>query len=119
MFIFIIFNQKYARFDGSDDDDDRTSIDAEEGIVRDEFFHDNFIDGSAKNDHDQDFATNRLTNVTGDLQKALLDKPMYEYLGYCSEPKNFVPDSFDNIEYDFDEFGGFVKRIGKLNRDLK
>lgn len=72
------FIQKYARFDGSDDDDDRTSIDAEEGIVRDEFFHDNFIDGSAKNDQDQDFATYRLTNVTGYLQRALLDKPMYE-----------------------------------------
>ena len=72
------FIQKYARVDGSDDGDGRTSIDAEEGIVRDEFFHDNFIDGSSKIDQDQDFATYRLTNVTGDLQKALLDKPMYE-----------------------------------------
>ena len=72
------FIQKYARVDASDDGDDRMSVDAEEGIVRDEFVHDNFFDGSAKNDQDQDFATYRLTNVTGYLQKALLDKPMYE-----------------------------------------
>ena len=33
------------------------------------------------------------------------------YLGCCSNPENFVTDSFENIEYDFDEFVGLKKGL--------
>ena len=103
------FIQKYERIDGSHYDDDEMLTDAEGSVVRDEFVDDNFMDGSPQNDQDQDLKTYRLTNVTRDLQETLPDQSMY--LGYCSNPENFVTDSFENIEYDFDEFVGLKKGL--------
>ena len=108
------FIQKYARVNRSDEDDDRMSTDGEDGVVRDEFVDDSFIDDSAENDQDQDLATYRLTNVTRGLQEAVMDQSMYKYPGYCYDPENFAPDSFDNIEYDLDDFMEFEKRSKKF-----
>ena len=105
------FIQKYERVDGSHYDDDEMLTDAEGSVVRDEFVDDNFMDGSPQNGQNQDLRTYRLTNVTRDLQKTLPDQSVYEYSGYCSSPENFVPDSFEDIEYDFDEFVGLKKGL--------
>ena len=69
------------------------------------------MDGSPQNHQDQDLRAYGLTNVTRDLQKTLSDQSMYEYSGYCSNLENFVPDSFEDIEYDFDEFVGLKKGL--------
>ena len=105
------FIQKYERVDGSHYDDDEMLTDAEGSVVRDEFVDDNFMDGSPQNHQDQDLRAYGLTNVTRDLQKTLSDQSMYEYSGYCSNLENFVPDSFEDIEYDFDEFVGLKKGL--------
>ena len=40
-------------------------------------------------------------------------------LGGCSDPKNFVSDHGEEIEYEIDEFDGFKNRIKKITPDLK
>lgn len=64
-FIVIIFNQwnlfKNMKVDRSHDNDDEMLTDGEDGVVRYEFFDDNFMDGSPQNDQDQCLTTYRLT----------------------------------------------------------
>ena len=48
-------------------------------------------------------------NVTRDLQDALADCSMAEELDLvCSNPKNFVPDCFDEIEREYGDFKIFM-----------
>ena len=61
----------------------------------------------------------RLINVSRDLQEALRDHSMSAELGECSDPDNFVSDCVDEVEYEYDEFKGFQKRIEKFVKYLK
>ena len=47
------------------------------------------------------------------------DLSIGENLGPCSDPKYFVPDYFDDAEYEFDEFKNFEKRIKNFRDGLK
>ena len=49
------------KVDRSHDNDDEMLTDGEDGVVRYEFFDDNFMDGSPQNDQDQCLTTYRLT----------------------------------------------------------
>ena len=44
---------------------------------------------------------------------------MTEYLGECSTSKNVVPDCLDEMEYEYDNFDGFEKRIEYSQTILK
>ena len=37
----------------------------------------------------------------------------------CSDPENFVPDCVEEIDYKFDKFNNFEKRIQKFKQDLQ
>ena len=37
----------------------------------------------------------------------------------CSDTENFVSDCFDDIDYEYETFPGFEKRIEKFEKDLK
>ena len=58
-------------------------------------------------------------NVTRDLQEAIRDHSTSAELGKCSDPENFVPDFADEVEYEYDEFKGFQKRIEKFAKHWK
>ena len=47
------------------------------------------------------------------------DLSIGEDLGACSNPKNFIPDYFDDAEYEFDEIKNFEKRIKNFMDGLK
>ena len=82
-------------------------------------FDDDFID-SETNFQDQDQPSNyRLMNVTRDQQEVEGDQSMTSYHGACSDPENYVPNCLDEIEYDYNRFDSFEKRIGKYISDLK
>ena len=37
----------------------------------------------------------------------------------CSDPENFVPNYFHDVDYDYDTFAAFGKRVEKFKKDLK
>ena len=79
---------------------------------------DNFIDDETEF-QDQGLSDYRLRNIIRDQQETLQDLSIGEDLSACSNPKNFVPDYFDNAEYEFDEFKNFEKRIKNFRDGLK
>ena len=59
-------------------------------------------------------------NVTRDLQEAMQDRSMAPELNLVSSDlENFVSDYIDEIEYEYNEFSRFEKRILKFEQDLK
>ena len=70
------------------------------------------------NFQDQEPSNHRLLNVTRDLQEAINCHSIYGD-DECSDPKNFVPDCIEEIEYEFDNFEFFEKRIEKFEQDLQ
>ena len=94
------FIQKYARVDDLDEDDI-----AEEDEVRRQSDND-FIDDNEI--QDQDPSDYRIKNITRDLQEVLQDKEMWI--------ENYVPNCYDEVEYDYDDFNGFKKRKEKLKK---
>ena len=81
----------------------------------------NFIDDAEEETglQSQNLTAYVLANVTRDLQETLQDQSMTEYLGECSTPKNVVPDCLDEMEYEYDNFDGFEKRIEYSQTILK
>ena len=57
-------------------------------------------------------------NVARDLQDTIQEKSMWKEF-QCSVPENFALDFFDGINYEYDTFGRFEKRIEKFKKDLK
>ena len=111
--IKIEFFEKYAKVDESDDNGDI----ADDDEVRRQS-DDDFIDDDETSFQDQNPFDYRLQNVTLDLQEAMQDKSMWQEFE-CSHPENFVPGCFDGVEYEFDTFDGFEKRIKKFKGELK
>ena len=61
-----------------------------------------------------------IMNVTRDLHKTMQDRSMAEELNLVSSnPEHFVSNYVDEIEYQYDNFSGFEKRIRKFENDLK
>ena len=58
-------------------------------------------------------------NVTRDLQEAIRDHSTSAELGECSDPETFVLDCVDEVEYEYDEFKVFQKRIEKFAKHWK
>ena len=58
-------------------------------------------------------------NVMRDLQQAQPYHSLSAELGECSDPENFVPDCFDEVECEYDKFKGFQARIEKFAKNLK
>ena len=111
------FIEKYAGVEGSDDDDnDKMSVAGGDEInLSDEVFIDN-----ETNFEKQAPSNYCLTNFTRDFQEAVQDYSMAEEFGLMNpEPQNFVPDCINEVEFSFDEFDGFEKRIKKFEQDLK
>ena len=107
------FIEKYARVDDTDDNGDI----ADDDEIRRQS-DDDFIDDDETSFQDQNSSDYRLQNVTRDLQEAMQDKSMWQEFG-CSDPENFVPGCFDDVEYEFDTFDDFEKRIEKFKSKLK
>ena len=110
------FIQKYARGDDEDSDvdfNDEVMSQVDEVTQSDQ----EFIDDT-NNFQDQEPSNYKLLNVTRDLQEAINDHLMYGDDG-CSDPENFVPDCVEEIEYKFDKFNNFEKRIQKFKQDLQ
>ena len=86
----MIFNQKYelidkyAKIDGSDDDDAIYAGGDEVNYSDVEFIDDE------TNVQDQGPTDYCLMNLTRDLQEALQDQSMSARLGKCSDPENFL-----------------------------
>ena len=105
------FIEKYVRVDGSDNrredyagGDEVNEFDLE--LVDDET---NFQNQEPENYH--------LMNVTRDLREAVTDQSKTQELDLVLEdPENFVSDFVDEVNYEFDEFFGFEKRIQKFNQ---
>ena len=104
------FIKKYAKVDGSEDDDDQMSAGGDEVNCLDVEFIDD------KTNKEQSLTDYRLVNVTRDLQEALQNQSMSADLGECSDPENFVSEHVAEIEYEFDGFVGFEKKIINLDR---
>ena len=112
------FIEKFARVEGSDDDDVNDAMSVAGGDVV-TCSDKEFIDGEA-NAGDQEPSDYRLMNVTRDLHKAMQDRSMAEELDLVSSnPEHFVSNYVDEIEYQYDNFSGFEKRIRKFENDLK
>ena len=77
---------------------------------------DDFIDDSFQEQNPCDYRSKNMKRV---LQEALQGQSMGKDLSVCTDPENFVPDCFDGVEYDFDEFAGFEKRIKNFVGELK
>ena len=107
------FIKKYAKVDGSEDDDDQMSAGGDEVNCLDVEFIDD------KTNKEQSLTDYRLVNVTRDLQEALQNQSMSADLGECSDPENFVSEHVAEIEYEFDRFVGFEKKIINLDRSWK
>ena len=107
------FTDKYARIDGSDDDDAMST-----GGNKVNYSDVEFIDDE-RNYQDQRPSDYHLRNVTRDLQEASLDQSMSADLSECTDPGNFVSNHVEEIELEFDEFDGFRNRIKKFEQDLK
>ena len=58
-------------------------------------------------------------NVTRDLQEAIRDHSTSAELGECSDLETFVLDCVDEVEYEYDEFKVFQKRIEKFAKHWK
>ena len=108
------FIQKYARVNDEDsnvDSNDEVMLQVDEVTQSDQ----QFIDDT-NNFQDQEPSNYRLLNVTRDLQEAINDHLMYGD-NECSDPENFVPDCVEEIEYEFDNFNNFEKRIQIFEKD--
>ena len=79
---------------------------------------DNFIDDGI-NFHDQDAQAYRIPNIIKDLKEAMNDKIMIEKLGLCSDPENYTPERYDEVDYEFDGFKRFEKKIKRIVGELK
>ena len=88
------------------DKNDNMERDGEE--VRNES-DDDFRDDETKSQY-QGPSDYWLRNIIKDQQEALQELNMGEDLGACSNPKNFFPDYFDDVEYEFDAFKNLRKR---------
>ena len=110
------FIQKYVKIDGDDDSDDQMPDAGGDEINYSDV---EFIDDDEQNFQGQNPSDYRLMNVTRDLQEALRDHSMSTELGECFGPENFVPDCVDEVEYEYDEFKGFQKKIEKFAKNLK
>ena len=112
------FIEKYAKVDGSDNDD---ADDAMSGAGGDQvtWSDEEFIDDKT-NVRDQAPSDYCVMNVTRDLQQAMQDRYMAAELNLVSsDPEKFVSDYTDDIEYEYNEFSRFEKRILKFEQDLK
>ena len=105
------FIKKYGRVDGSEDEDDSVAGDGEVKTYSDDDEETN-VQGQSSTDY-------RLMNVTRDLQEALLDQSMSSNLSECSDPENFASEHVEEIEYDFDTFDNFEKKIKKFEQQLQ
>ena len=103
------FIQKYARVD-----DEGSEIDFNNEVTQSD---QEFIDDT-NNFQDQEPSNFGLLNVTRDLQEAINDHSIYSD-NECSDPKNFVLDCVEEIEYDFDNFKSFQKKFEKFEQDLR
>ena len=101
-----------------DHDDSMAGDDQEEEEKVRHQSDDNFIN-DGNNFQDQDAQAYRITNTTRDLQETLKDKSISEKLGLCSDPGNYAPGCFVEVDYNFDDFKGFEKRIKKFVDELK
>ena len=110
------FIQKYVKIDGDDDSDDQMPDAGGDEINYSDV---EFIDDDEQNFQGQNPSDYCLMNVTRDLQEALRDQSMPTELGECFGPENFVPDCVDEVEYEYDEFKGFQKRIEKFAKNSK
>ena len=89
------FIKKYARVDGSDDEQEISVLGADEVTT---YPDKEFID-DRESVQDQDPSDYRLMNATRDLQDALVDHSMAEELELvCSDLENFVPDYVEETE---------------------
>ena len=78
-----------------------------------------FIDDEI-NVRDQELSDYCLMNMMRNLQEAMQDRSMAEELNLVSSDlKNIVSDYVDKIEYQYDEFSEFEKRIRKFEKNLK
>ena len=83
------FIEKYASFDGSDDEKEMSEVTT--------YSDDEFID-DRESIQGQDPSDYQLKNVTRDLQDTLTDHSMAEELELiCSDPENFVLDSVEEF----------------------
>ena len=112
------FIEKYARVAGSDDDnsDAMSAAGGDEVNLSDE----KFVDDET-NFEDQDPADYCFTNFTHDLADAMRQGwEMAKELGLTDpDPQNFVLNYIDEIEFEYDKFQDFEKRIIKFEQDLK
>ena len=106
------FIEKYAKLDGSDDEDEEMAKDDEVRHQSD----DDFIDND--DFQDQNPSDYRIKNITRDLQEAMQDKELWKEFE-CSDPENYVPPYYDEGDYQYDEFQGYEKGIEKLKESLK
>ena len=83
-------------------------------------FDEEFTDDKT-NFEDQAPSDYRLKSFTRDLADARRDdREMAEELSLIDpDPQSFVPDCIDEIEFEYDEFRDFEKRISKFEQDLK
>ena len=61
----------------------------------------------------------RLANVVRNSEDALQDKSINKEFAVCSDPENYISDSFDAAEYGYDDFKGFERKIKKFSDELK
>ena len=93
------FIEKYARVDGSDDEEEMPVADGDEVKT---YSDEEFID-DREGVKDQDPSDYRLMNFTRDLQDALADHSMAEKLSLLrSDHENFVPDCAEEIECEYE-----------------
>ena len=59
-----------------------------------------------------------MKNITRYLQEALQDTEIWKDFE-CSDPENYVPNCYDEVEYDYDDFKDFQKRLEKFKKSLK
>ena len=101
------------RLDDDDDMDDGMG-DEDEEVRRQS--DDNFnIDEDFLDQNPSDY---RIQNITRDLQEALHDQEDWKEFD-CSDPENHVLPRYDDVDYEYDEFKGYEKRIEKYKESRK